>query len=178
MNESVKADLLYALSQAPGLLKAGDATALKELSDHTIHNASIFQDQDSLSLAVVMYSLSKVIERAKDFNAAHAASLLKEASYHLARSDIGSYRKYIRTLLKLVSEQDSRLQLFIGEVVEQAHIKKGTKVYDHGISAAQAAELLGISQWELMSYIGKTSISDALPTDVQKRLENARKLFK
>ena len=75
MNESVKADLLYALSQAPELLKAGDAAALKELSDHTIHNAAIFQEQDSLSFAVVMYSLSKVIERAKDFNAAHAASL-------------------------------------------------------------------------------------------------------
>ena len=51
-------------------------------------------------------------------------------------------------------------------------------MHEHGISVARTAEILGIGQWELMNYIGKTwgpeFVSDQ---DVQKRIAVARKLF-
>ena len=57
---------------------------------------------------------------------------------------------------------------------------KGGKLYAHGLSVGQAASLLGISQYELMSYIGKTQISDVFPEEgmsVAKRTAYAKKLF-
>ena len=44
---------------------------------------------------------------------------------------------------------------------------------------AKASEILGISQWELMNYIGKTQINDNIPDiiDARSRLRFARGLF-
>ena len=46
-------------------IKKGDYLILKELSNKTIHSASIYQDQDCIAIAVVIYSLSKIFERSK-----------------------------------------------------------------------------------------------------------------
>src|SRR3989344_9523517 len=44
-------------------LKQNDSIKLKELSNQTIHAASIYQDTDSISIAIITYSLSKILER-------------------------------------------------------------------------------------------------------------------
>ena len=66
MDEVVKKDILKVLSDVAAILQVEeekDVAELRELSNHTIHNASIFQDEDSVSIAILIYSLSKVIER-------------------------------------------------------------------------------------------------------------------
>ena len=79
----------------------------------------------------------------------------------------------------IISTIDSKLKLYIGEVITQAEIKKGSKLYAHGISLGRAAEVLGISQWELMFYIGKTKLIDVKGcVGVRERLNYARSLFK
>ena len=69
--------------------------------------------------------------------------------------------------------------MYIHEVINQAQIKKGCKLCEHGISIARASEVLGISQWELMHYIGKTTLIDQFsePVNVTKRLKIARSMF-
>lgn len=183
MNEITKKDILFILSDSIKILKVKDEKdiiELKELSNHTIHNASVFQDEDSVSIAILIYSLSKVIERKFgeiDFNS--VLSLLTSAAGSLVKDDIGEYRKAIKKLFSLISKIDSRLKLYIGEVIRQAQIKKGSQLYKHGISLARAAEILGISQWELMNYVGHTKITDAAAeaVDVKSRLNFARRLF-
>ena len=44
-------------------IKNEDALALKELSNMTIHTASAAQDTGSITIAVLVYTLSKIIER-------------------------------------------------------------------------------------------------------------------
>src|SRR3989338_3265419 len=44
-------------------LRNKDMLALKELSDHTIHSSCRFQDSQSITLAVIIYALSKLVER-------------------------------------------------------------------------------------------------------------------
>ncbi len=66
MDEVVKKDILQVLSDVVDILKVEeekDVADLRELSNHVIHDASIFQDEDSVSVAILIYSLSKVIER-------------------------------------------------------------------------------------------------------------------
>lgn len=177
MNEIVKKDILSILKQSKRILQRKDSFMLRDLSNHTIHNASIFQDEDSISIAVIIYSLSKVIERGK-LDTKKALSLINSAQKYLQKDDFTNYKYTIKNIFKFISSVDSKLKLYIEEVVKQAQIKKGSKLYDHGISIGQAAELLGVSQWELMNYVGKTSIIDRFPSpDVKKRLDVAKQLF-
>jgi len=183
MNDTIKEDIIFILSAVIDILKVKeekDITELKELSNHTIHNASIFQDEDSVSIAILVYSLSKVIEREVDeLNYGNILFFLEKAKDCLLKNKIDDYRKIIKKAFTVISGMDSKLKMYIEEVINQAQIKKGSKLYEHGISLARAAEILGISQWELMFYIGKTRITDKTKdaVNVKERLKFARGLF-
>ncbi len=183
MNEVVKKDILEVLSDVIEILiveEDRDVNDLKGLSNHTIHNSSIFQDEDSISIMILIYALSKVIERRKGkFNYSLTLSLLKNAQKNLEQNDDDLYRKSIRKMFDFISSIDNELKIYIEEVINQAQIKKGTKVYAHGISVARASEILGVSQWDLMSYIGKTHLTNVTGgVSVKERLNYARSLFK
>jgi len=182
MNETIKKDILSIISETIEILKLKeekDIVELKELSNHTIHNASIFQDEDSVSIAILIYSLSKIIERKfGEFDFKPILNLLTWAFNYLKKDNTHEYRKTVKKLFSLISGIDSRLKLYIGEVIRQAQIKKGSQLYRHGISLPRAAEILGISQWELMNYIGHTKIVDTeAKVDIKSRLSFARGLF-
>jgi hypothetical protein len=179
MNGLIKKDILDVIRQAEKLVLKRDSFALHELSNHTIHNASIFQDEDSILIAVLTYALSKVIERGSD-NGRIIAKMLDFAAERLKEDDIGSYRHQVQKIMARISAVDSKMQIYIKSVIEQAEVKKGFKLFDHGISAARAAKVLGITQWELMNYIGKTSVFDEnIPVlGVKERIALARRLFR
>ena len=183
MDEAVKKDILKVLSDAAAILEVEedrDVADLMELSDHTIHNASIFQDEDSVSIATLIYSLSKVIERREGkINYSVLLKIIVDAKKNLEQNRIDEYREVIKKFFNFISTIDTKLKLYIEEVIHQAQIKKGSKLYEHGISLARAAEILGISQWELMFYIGKTRLTDSRGgINVKERLNYARGLFK
>jgi hypothetical protein len=178
MNDIVKSDLLSVLGEAEKLVLKRDSFGLHQLSDHTVHNASIFQDEDSILIAVVTYALSKIIERGSDVRL--IAKILDSAAESLKKDDLGAYRDQIKRIVERISSVDYKMRLYIRNVIEQAEIKKGFKLFDHGISAARAAKVLGISQWELMGYIGKTNVFDEnIPAlGVKERIALARRLFR
>jgi hypothetical protein len=179
MNDVVKKDILSVIEEAEKLVLKRDSFGLHELSDHTVHNASIFQDEDSILIAVITYALSKVIERGSD-NGRIIAKMLDYGASCLKKEDLGSYRSQMQKIVQRISSVDSKMRLYIKSVIEQAEIKKGFKLFDHGISAARAAKVLGITQWELMSYIGKTGVFDEnIPAlGVKERVAFTRRLFR
>jgi hypothetical protein len=181
MNEEVRRDIIRVLRKSVELLKSSSChyeDNLSALSNQTIHNASIFQDEDSISIAVIMYSLSKMVSRheIKD----ELINRIEHAYHTLEKSNLGSYNKEIKGIIEDIKQIDGKVDFYIQEVINNAQIKKGGKIYDHGISLSRAAHLLGINQWELMSYVGKTKIIDRSDKDDQlliKRVENARDIF-
>ena len=174
----VQQDILNVLSQSKEILRQRNSFKLKELSNHTIHNASIFQDEDSVSVAVVIYALSKLLERTL-VNTDQVIHLVEEAERALKAGRHDAYQKAMKRIFSFISRIDNKLKLYIDEVIMQAQVKKGSKLYDHGISMAQAAGILGISQWELMEYVGKTQMIDKYPErlNIRKRLRLAHELF-
>lgn len=161
-------------------LKKEDYSALAELSNHTIHDASIFQEDDPLTLAVLIYALSKCISRCLERKQACPviAPSIQKAYEALEQDDDNAYRSIIKNLLREIGEYDAQLKLYIQEVIEKARIKKASKLHEHGISIARTAELLGLSQWELQNYIGK--MITEIPQDgirIMERLRRARELF-
>ena len=137
MNPIVKEDILFILSELIDILnikEERDIADMMELSNHTIHNASIFQDEDSISIAILVYSLSKVIGRKQgELNYKPLIELLQRAQSFLLKDSIGNYRLAIKKLFSFISALDKKLELYIQEVINQAQIKKGSKIYEHGI---------------------------------------------
>lgn len=181
MERTVKKDVLRVLKKAQRAINNGDANQLRLLSDQIIHDASVFQDKDSLSAAVLIYAISKLTERwgFDSEYAEQARNLLGSANFCLEEGREADYRDEIKKLFELVASVDKEFRIYIDKVLEKAQIKKGSTLHEHGLSVARAADLLGVGQWELMSYVGKTRMHDEFPTPtgVEQRIKFARSLF-
>ena len=183
MNDIIKKDIIAVLNDLAELLKTGeesDIVQIKMLSNHVIHNASVFQDEDSISVAILIYSLSKIIERKqKDLDYEKVLSMLNSCISSLKNNQDEAFRKSIKNIFNFIRTIDEKLKLYIHEVINQAQVKKGCKLCEHGISVARASEVFGISEWELMHYLGKTTLTDQFsePVNVLKRLKIARGFF-
>jgi hypothetical protein len=181
MQDIIRKDILSVLDQAIAAVQAEDHHSLGELSNHIIHDASIFQDDDSVSVAVLIYALSKVTQRSCDErkSCAFLQPVLVQARDALAQARDDEYRANIRRLLEEIRKIDGQLRLYITQVLEKARVKKASKLHEHGISIARTAELLGVSQWELQDYIGKTTISEGgMGVRARDRLNMARGWFR
>lgn len=177
MREDIKQDLMSLWHSTLSKLDSGDYLGLRELSNHTVHNASIFTDEFSTTAAVIVYSLSKVGQRRLIDNRQIRATITGMLGELVMGHDEG-YQRLQKQLLEQISQADRGFREHVDEVLTQARIKKGWKLYDHGISLGVSSELLGISEWELMNYVGNTTTPDQLKTDVRSRLAFARQLFR
>ncbi len=186
MNPKIKEDILSILNQLAQILKVKkgenvvEVAEIKGLSNKVIHDASIFQDEDSISIGVLVYSLSKIIERKqKELDYGSVLIMVNSSISYLTQNDDEKFRKSIKDIFNFIRKVDEKIKLFIHEVINQAKIKKGCKLCEHGISITRASDVMGISQWELMNYFGKTTIIDKLSeqVNVSYRLKIARSLF-
>ena len=178
MRQDVREDILNILRRVVKVLEKGYFNQLKALSNHTVHNASIFQDQDSIGIAVVTYALEKIVDLSS-FDAPAFRTIFGQALKDLEENRVEAYRDSVGKLFRKIADTDQKLKNYIDHVVEFSLIKKGGKIYEHGISLAQTASLLGINQWELMEYLGTTTVGDRFQEEigVRKRLETARSIF-
>jgi hypothetical protein len=182
MQESIKNDILSVLNETQAVLnkEKPDAFLLKKISDHVIHNTSIYQDEDSISIAVLVYSLSKIIERVKNsYNFSQIKQLISDSIEYLEDDNVESYQDFIRQIFSIIQKLDSKYKFYVEEVIKQASLKKSSRIYEHGISAAKTAQILGVSLWDLYTYLGATNISDQSEdiSNVRDRLKFARSLF-
>ncbi len=181
MRDVIKEDILDVLGQAIKILEKEEHPehGLSELSNHVIHDASIFQDDDSVSVAVLIYALSKIVQHCCEKGIEHKsmAKDLKIAYEFLSKNNISGYRAAIKDMFMQIKNMDNKLKLYIQEVLDKAKIKKGSKMHEHGISTARTAEILGITQWELQNYVGKQQEFEVTEMPAKKRLEIAREMF-
>ena len=85
MDADIKKEIVYVLTKALSLIKREDFVSLKELSNHVIDNAAIYQDKDSIQVAVIIYSLAKILEREKSSGKQISASLNIEIEKAVSR---------------------------------------------------------------------------------------------
>ncbi|MDD5133722.1 MAG: hypothetical protein PHD81_00155 [Candidatus Nanoarchaeia archaeon] len=186
MEKEVKNNIIGILDKSYKAILDKDIKLLRDLSNHTLHSASIAQDPDSISVAVMVYSFSKIFERNyneyKDWDKFYSLTKdnLKLSIKYLRKNDSEAYETAMKNILYGISNLDEKLRDYIQEVFEEAKINKASRIYEHGISLARTAELLGITQWELMNYVGTTGISDvplSRTISIKERMNYARKVF-
>jgi hypothetical protein len=182
MEDIVRNDIISVLKDVLSILneKNPGISELKALSNRTIHNASIYQDEHSISMAIFIYSLSKVMERTEDgFDFSKIKNIISLSITSLENNSIDRYDSLNKQLFSLISRADDKFRKYIQEVISQAQIRKGSKIYEHGISASKTAQILGISLWDLYRYLGATQNIDteAEISSVRQRLKFTRSLF-
>lgn len=187
MQKEVRKDILIVLKKVQPLLKKQDIGKLKSLSNQTIHNAGIFQDPDSISISVILFSLSKMFNRPRLEENSAMKQLKEEVSGELfvarnwlEKENEKEYHNGIKRIIQKISSFEKKFGMYVTEVLQHAKIKRGGRIYEHGFSAGRAAELLGISSWELMSYLGETKINNlkkGTSMSTKDRLDLARRLF-
>jgi hypothetical protein len=180
--------ILRILEGTKEALKTKDIIKIKELSDQTVHTASTSQDPDNIAVAVIVYSLSKIIEREKYQKYSgwkkfyqNYVSVIDESIKSIRKNDEKHLQENLARVRKEISSLSGDLKKNIEDVFIKASINKASKIYEHGISMEQTAKLLGITVWDLASYAGqKSEISDislSRTEKVKSRIKLAMKLF-
>ena len=188
MDDEIKKEILEVLKGSIEAVKKDNTKTLRDLSNKVINSSSLFQDEDVITMAVMIYSLSKIFERT-DYRKYSGWKLffetandsLKGASFALQNNDIVNFEKNIKNILDVIDRLDNKLKNYIKDVIHDAQIARGSRLHEHGLSLGRTSELLGINKWELMEYISKTGISEVKEGNtlsVEKRLKAARSLFK
>lgn len=160
-------NILRILKETKTAVARNDIIALKELSNQTVHTASIHRDTDSISVAVIIYALSKLIERKnlqeyknwpKFFK--NFMNCINRAISALEKGRESEFANQLRCIRKEINNLSGNLKKHVEDVFRKAEINKASRIYEHGISMEQTSKLLGISIWELAEYAGQTGISD------------------
>ena len=181
-------NVLRILEETKIALEKKDIVTLKSLSNQTIHTASTRQDSTSVTVAVIVYSLGKILERTdyskypdwEKFYKLIISSI--DGSIIAVRSkDENKLKINLEKVRKNIAKLSGNFKRYIEEVFRRASISKASRIYEHGISMETTAKLLGITMYELADYAGKTGISnmpEGRTSDVKSRIKLIEAFFK
>jgi hypothetical protein len=164
-------------------IKNNDIPELKKLSDQTVHTASISQDPDNIAVAVIVYSLSKIIERGyiKDDRKKEIIAMIEELISIIKRGNDEKIKVSLVRLRSSLEKFSGKMKSYIQDVFRKASINKASKIYEHGISMEKTASLLGITMFELADYAGQKETISETPEnktiDVKSRIKLAEEIF-
>lgn len=183
MEEAIKKEILYDLTQAISILEqreTKDVEELRALSDHGIEDVAVHKNFDLISLTVLIYSLYKIVTSIPEKDYQSIVKELQSAKSSLQKNQLGKYNASIKNLFLLVKKSNAKVKVHLQDVMEAAKIKKGAALFEKGLSIGQAAGLMGLSNWDLQPYAGKTTAFDQHEESVPaaKRMAVALKLFK
>lgn len=174
------------LKKTINALKQKDSQSLKALSNQTIHSSCTFQDSGTITSAVLIYALSKIVER-EDYKKIpnwnrfekKCISLLKLASSALEKNKHEAYESYIKKARQALENASGSLKPYISEVLKKSSINKASEIYSHGISSEQTAKLLGLTQWEIADYLSikQTKEVKTKHITVERRAKTALEFF-
>lgn len=180
-------NLLRIFKQTLTAIDSDDVVTIKNLSNQTTNTAALTNDPDNIAAAVVVYALSKILERPnyrtlpgwKKFYGIYIKAI-DNITTAIEKNDDPSYRKNIQLIRGAIEKVSGKLRSYIQDVFTKASINKASKLYEHGISMERTARLLGISLFDLASYAGvrASEIPEKETVTEKERIKLAMDLFK
>ena len=181
-------NILRIFQETKEAVSHSDSAKIKRLSDQTTNSASLTHDPDNIAVAVIIYSLSKIVER-EDYKELPGwsgfykiyISSIDRIINALKRKDDEAFRRDIELIREAIRKLSGKLKSYIQDVFRKASINKASRIYEHGISMEKTANLLGITLFELASYAGEKEVSDvpeSRTVDVKSRIKIAEEFFK
>jgi len=181
-------NIIRILKEAKDAIAQNDSYKLKNLSDQTLHAAAIYQDADNIMVSVIVYSMSKIIEREtykrmpgwKEFYNVLQRNL-DFAINAVEKNQMEKFVLALGTIRNSINEIEGDLPIYIKDIFYKAGINKAFKLYEHGLSAEKTASLLGVSLWDLATYIGQSTVSESHHNEsipAKDRIKLAQDFFK
>ena len=182
MEEAIRKEILYDLGQAISILEKkdkNDVDQLRVLSDHGIEDVAVRKNLDLISVTVLIYSLYKIVNSIPDKEYQNLLKELRNAKNSLEQKQLGKYNLSVKNLFQLVRKSNAKVKVHLQDVMDAAKIKKSAALFEKGLSIGQAAGLMGLSNWDLQAYAGKTTALDQHEESIPatKRVSTALKLF-
>lgn len=182
-----KENILRIFQETKESVSKGDSARIKNLSNQTNNTAALTNDPDNIAVAVIVYSLSKIIER-EDYKGLPGwnkfygvyIGAIDRIIDALKRKDDEAFRKDITLIRKAIEHLSGKLKIYIQDVFRKASINRASKLYEHGLSMEKTASLLGITLFELADYAGSKELTDIPQTktvDVKARIKMAMEMF-
>jgi len=181
-------NILRIFQEAKEAVSRSDSAKIKNLSNQTTNSASLTHDPDNITVAVIIYSLSKIIER-EDYKKLPGWSkfyniyigTIDRIIEALKKKDDKAFSNDIQLIRDAMGKLSGKLKVYISDVFRKASINKASRIYEHGISMEKTAKLLGITLFELASYAGEKEASDVPESktiNVKSRIKLAEEFFK
>ncbi|MBS3124136.1 hypothetical protein J4437_05910 [Candidatus Woesearchaeota archaeon] len=182
MKDIIRNEILFDLDEAVKILsnrEPQDYQQLEELSNHAIEDVAAHKDLDLVTVTVLLYSLFKVIQTLSNSDYDYILNNLEGARDSLKANDLGKYNSYIRKCYEQVRNCNAKVKHYLEDVMQAARIKKGALLLEKGLSIGQAAGLMGLTNWDLQTYAGRTTAiglhREIFPA--KKRMALAMKIF-
>jgi len=159
MKEVVRKKILEIFDTTIGILETReekDIEELKTLSEEAIEDVALYKDLDLVSVTVLIYSLYKIVKCVPEQDYEDILTEIKFAKKELASGNLGTYNKNIRSLFNRIKKCNAKVKVHLQDVMEAAKIKESSFLLHKGLSIGQAAGLMGLSNWDLQQYAGKT----------------------
>ncbi|MGC8923612.1 MAG: hypothetical protein ACP5H8_01025 [Candidatus Micrarchaeia archaeon] len=181
-----KEQLKNELSSLHSYVRSRNIRKLRELNNTFTHNLLIYQDKLYLDLAVLSILLAKLIEKPRFWKFEKWKEVLFGIEDTLLqclplcdvydKKGIQRNLKKILSVITIVDEQDRR---YVDSLIDQAKVKIGSSLYAQGMSIGKASFLSEVSKEKIMSYSGKTLISDRFGKtySIKERINNVRGVF-
>jgi len=179
--------IIEILEKTENFLKQKDYIKIKDLSNKLIHHSSINQDIEIVYITVIIYALSKLIERGKYASYKNWQKFYEEYSKSISilisklkEKDFQGFSDEIIKIRGLIENLSGNLKYYVSEVFRKSKINKASRIYEHGISMEKTAKILGISLWELSEYVGGTKIADvdlSITLPINKRIKYVEEIF-
>ena len=182
-----KENVLRIFQETKEAITKGDVAKIRNLSNQTTNTAALTHDPDNISVAVVVYALSKIMER-EDYRKLPGwnnlyntyIGAIDKILVALQKNDEKTFRQNIELIRNALNKSSGKLKDYIKDVFRSASINKASRLYEHGISMEKTSKLLGITQFELAEYAGKGKIPDvpeAKTVNVRSRIKLIMDMF-
>jgi len=182
-----KDNILKILASTKEAIKDGDIPKIKNLSNQTTNTAVLDQDPENITVAVIVYSLSKILEREQYHKLPGWDSFyniyikaIDKTILALQKNDDKELTKNLELIRTAIHKLSGKLKIYIQDVFIKARINKASNLYSHGISMEKTAKLLGITLFDLANYAGQTDLPEVTHSkalDVKARIKLAMDMF-
>ncbi len=163
-----------------GAFKRRKSNKLRKIMNRISHDASLSSSKVLLELAVIAYTLSKILTKSYIYNRKNEKILkeIENAFYDLLRMkkvNLPSLNK-VKNLIKSLEAKDKR---YVISLLYKGRLKIASSLYAEGISLGTAASFCGVDKQELLDYVGKTMMYDRLKDEypVKKRIKELLRII-
>lgn len=134
------------LRQTKKALRDADALTLQQLSDQTIHSATVYQHTDFITIGVLVYALNKLVAHKDKIKIKRWDALVTKlnnevdkALLELDRKDAEEFARHLEHIKDLLIDFSPSARQDIQEVLRKASVNKATRIYEHGISFSNSS---------------------------------------